>query len=228
MKSIVVHAAISRQQGRKLPGMVQPRVVLLAMLLVLGTFATALPALADGCIPYCNAGTIAPTNVFNAVATDHVTGYFVDKGPAGDTDWVRMLALTTNTTSDWFFNNQTSHVGDKVDFGAVNAGDLLVFELWNETENLIFASQPDLSADGTNHAYATQFSGGVLNGFDFPAGTYIGMEDLPNGYADWNYNDDSFIVTNVVLGNALPEPSSILMVGTGLLAVAGAWRRRLN
>jgi hypothetical protein len=109
-------------------------------------------------------------------------------------------------------------------FGVANAGDLLVFEIWNQTLNSIFASEPDLSADGQNHAYATQFSGGIINGFDFPAGTYVGMEDLPDGQSDWNYQDDQFVATNVAI---VPEPGSLLVLGSGILTVAGFTRRRL-
>jgi hypothetical protein len=201
--------------------------IYLAALLLLGVFASCLPAYADGCIPYCNVGQIAPTNVFNAISTDHVTGYFVGKGAAGDTDVVRMLDLTTNTMSDWVLNNQTSQVGDMADFGAVNAGDLLVFEIWNQTLNSIFASEPSLSADGQNHAYATHFNGGILNGFDFPPGAYVGMEDLPDGQSDWNYADDQFIATNVAVNTAVPEPSSIVLAAPGLIAIANLLRRKL-
>lgn len=201
----------------------RPRVACLTILL-LGVLASALPASADGCIPYCNVGNIAPTNVFNAISTGDVTGYFVGKGPAGDTDFVRMLDLTTNTTGDWIFDNQTSQVGDMADFGVANAGDLLVFEIWNQTLNAIFASEPDLSSDGENHAYATHFSGGILNGFNFPEGTYVGMEDLPNGQSDWNYQDDQFLATNVAI---VPEPDSLLILGSGILTLVGFARRRL-
>jgi hypothetical protein len=202
-----------------------PLIISLAVLLLIIVLANAVPAFADGCIPYCNVGNVAPTNVFNAVNTGDVTGYFVGKGPAGDTDFVRMLDLTTNTMSDWVLDNQTSQVGDTADFGVVNAGDTLVFEIWNQTLNSIFASQPDLSDDMTNHAYATHFSGGVINGFNFPEGTYVGMEDLPNGQSDWNYQDDQFLATNVAI--VVPEPGSLLAVGSGILTLAGFARRRL-
>ena len=62
------------------------RILCLGILLLLGVVTSAVPALADGCIPYCDVGNIAPTNVFNAVQTGNVTGYFVGRGPAGDTD----------------------------------------------------------------------------------------------------------------------------------------------
>jgi PEP-CTERM motif len=224
MKSARCGSTASRVRDRSHGRTVRTRIIHWATLLFLGLLASAVPALADGCIPYCNVGTIAPTNIFNAVDTGQVTGYFVGKGPAGDTDFVRMLDLTTNTTGDWIFNNQTSQVGDMAAFGVANAGDLLVFEIWNQTLNSIFASEPDLSADGQNHAYATQFSGGIINGFDFPAGTYVGMEDLPDGQSDWNYQDDQFVATNVAI---VPEPGSLLVLGSGILTVAGFTRRRL-
>lgn len=201
----------------------RPWAICLSLLFVF--LAGCLPAFADGCIPYCNAGTIAPTNVFNAVATGTVTGYFAGKGSADDEDWVRMLDLTTDTTGDWVLDNQITLVGASANFGVANAGDLLVFELWNQTLDSIFASQPDLSDDGTNHAYATHFSGGNINGVNFPAGTYVGMEDWPNGIADWNYQDNQFVVTNVA---AVPEPGSLLVLASGILTVAGFARRRLS
>ena len=200
------------------------RTLFLSVLLLFSVVPTTVTAFADECIPYCNVGNIAPTNVFNATSTGQVSGYFVGKGPAGDTDYVRMLDITTNTSGDWVFNNQTSQVGDMANFGLANAGDLLVFEIWDQTEDHIYASQPDLSFDGQNHAYATHFSGGILNGYDFPAGTYIGMEDWPQGQSDWNYQDDQFIATNVTI---VPEPGSLLALGSGILSVMGLARRRL-
>jgi PEP-CTERM motif len=202
---------------------------LLATAIVLAVVICSLPAFADGCIPYCNVGTIAPTNIFTATSTGDINGYFVSKGTAIDEDFVRMLDITTGTVGPWVFDNQTTMIGTMADFGAANAGDTLVFELQNtDFGDFIFASDPSLSEDGENHAYATTFSGGIIGGFDFPAGTYVGMEDLPNGQTDWNYNDDSFIVVGVSAATATPEPSSILLFGSGILGLAGVLRRKLN
>jgi hypothetical protein len=203
---------------------------LLATAIVLTVVICSLPAFADGCIPYCDVGTIAPTNVFTATLTGDINGYFVSKGSADDDDFVRMVDMTTGAVGPWVFENQTTMIGTMADFGSANAGDTLVFELINYTQGgIILASDPGLSEDGVNHAYATMFSGGVLNGFDFPAGTYVGMEDLPVIHSDWNYNDDSFIVVGVSFTvGTTPEPSSILLFGSGILGLAGVLRRKLK
>jgi hypothetical protein len=185
--------------------------------------AGSLVAAADP-IPYGNVGTPAPEHTFTAIATGNVTGYF-HSFEAADTDFIRMVDTTTNTASSWVFDNQTTSVGTTVDFGAVNAGDNLVFELFNTDGGYTYGSDPAYSADGINHAYSTPFTAATLNGVDFPNGIYIGMEDLFN----WNfdYNDDNFVVTNVAATPA-PEPGSLLLLGTGAFGVVGLLRRKMQ
>ena len=193
----------------------------------------SLPAFA-GCIPYCSVGTIAPTNVFTASATGSITGYFVQGGAAsgggaGDLDFVGMLDVTTATFSGWLFNNRTSLAGDTANFGPVNIGDTLVFELQNVSlGSIVFASDPTLSSDGVNHAYATAFGGGVLNGALIPAGTYVGTEDLPASFSDFNYNDDSFVFVGVSATPTTPEPGTLLLLGSGVVGLSNIVRRKFK
>jgi hypothetical protein len=51
------------------------------------------------------------------------------------------------------------------------------------------------------------------------------MEDLPNGQSDFDYNDDTYVFTNIAAAPT-PEPSSFALFGTGLLGVAGVLRRK--
>jgi hypothetical protein len=162
---------------------------------------------------------VAPTNVFTAGHSGNLTGYFYGSS-AGHTDYVGVLNLSTSIFSGWYFNNQTTVPGTSVDFGPVTAGDVVVFELLDTTSGLYFASDPSFSYDGINHAYATPFAGG--NGI--PAGIFVGMEDLPFGSSDLDYNDDQFVFQNV---SAVPEPRTLAMFGSGILGMAGILRRKI-
>jgi hypothetical protein len=185
-------------------------------------------------IPYPNVGTIAPSNTFTASSTGDITGYFVQGGAASgggasDLDFVQLFDVTTATSSGWLFDNQTTGAGASADFGSVHAGDTLEFELLNVSlGDLVFSSVAADSADGDNHAYSVAWGGGTLNGALIPAGTYIGMEDEPASFSDFNYNDDSFVFTDVSSTPTIPEPSSFYLLGSGLVGLVEYGRRKLR
>ena len=200
------------------------------MLVVL--LGTASPVLADS-FPYPNVGQVAPTNTFVAISKGNVTGYFVQGGwlsggTAAYMDVVGLLDLTTDSFSGWLFNNQLTQPGATANFGKVNAGDTLaIFILdllppWGG----MYSSVPALSDDGVNHVYAASWTGGILNGANIPAGLYIGTEDLKSSISDFNYNDDSFVLTDVKMASSVPEPVSLLLFGVGILGLAALSRRK--
>jgi hypothetical protein len=191
------------------------------------TFVTTASISAWGdIIPYPDPGTIAPTVPLTATATADIDGYFYGAS-AADLDLIQMCDLTSTTCSAFQLPN-TSAIGTEVNFGAVTAGDVIVFNLENtSTSDTILSSDPAISDDGINHAYVTPYTAtGPTAIAGIPAGTFVGMEDLSlKQGTDLDYNDDQFVFTNVAA--QVPEPSLLVMcIGlVGLLPVA---RRKLR
>ncbi len=171
-----------------------------------------------GPIPYANVGVQNPTTyVFTAANTGNITAYFF----ASTAGYMNDLSLLVNgvDTGIHGLNNQTSAKGLALDFGSVNAGDILVFRLNNIWPGNVgpWYSDKAMNSDGVNHVYSTDFAGDAL----VPAGTFVSFEDLPGG-GDLNYNDEDFVFTNVRTSTGVPEPASalLLMLGLGGLLLA--------
>lgn len=197
--------------------------------------AAALPVWGDA-IPYGNPGFEAPTMTFTAMATGSIDAWFYGSS-AGDNDSVQICDLSTSSCSGQFFPNHTTTVGTE-DAGvlSVTAGDVLEFNMFNNSTGQELSSNPSLSADGLNHAYETPYTVSV-EGIPAP-GTFIGMEDLPctsfdagTGQclagSDFDYNDDQYVFDNVAATSAVPEPGSLLFLATCLLGIGGTLKRRL-
>lgn len=202
-------------------------------LLVLASILAAgsSPLFADSFTPYGSVGSIAPASVVTFAGGTGITAYFYSVS-AADTDTISVYDETTHSylSPQGVFNNQAAiTVGSTVTFtsATLHTGDVLAFELFNTSyKGDIFASDPSLSTDGVDHAYLTAFSGPIPDITGNITGTFVGMEDLPNGSSDFDYNDDTFVFTNVAPTAATPEPSSFLLFGTGLIGAAGALRRK--
>ena len=198
--------------------------------LTAGILAAATPSAFADAIPYAHTGTIAPI-VATFASGNGINVYFLGSG-ATLVDSIQVRDLTSGFVSPLFFNNHTTAIGTEVSIGGgagqIAANDLLVFYILTPTA--LFASVPSDSSDGVNHAYITNYSGGTVGTIVIPAGLYVGMEDLTKNASDFNYTDDNFVFTGVTAPSiaVTPEPSSIVLLGTGLLGIADMARRRIR
>lgn len=178
-----------------------------------------------GMIPYPDSGTV-DTNLhtFTATATGPIGAYFYGS-TAAYTNTLSLLVndVMTPESSIGLLNNHTSNIGDFVILGYAHAGDVLTFQLNVSNTGKTWYSDESLNVDGINHTYSTAFSGDTTH--SIPGGTYIGFEDLYGG-GDSDYDDESFVFTNISHISPIPEPETHAMLLVGLGLVAFTVRRR--
>ena len=195
--------------------------------------AVLLPAVAqatDMGNPYYKSGQYNPeTYSFTADVTGNITGYFVSRGAAVYDDQIGLLDDGKLTSAGFGLDNQDSSFGQAFNFGEVHQGDTLTFELKNLTigsdvfSNASMNSAYDDGDDqlGHNHIYSEIYAGGAVGGARLPPVTYVAFEDLQFPSSDFNYDDDSFVFTDVKAQaiSAIPEPSAwtLLIAGVGMM-----------
>jgi hypothetical protein len=186
-----------------------------AILVAVGTTAV----MADA-VPYPHTGQYAPANAFTATAPGDIVGYFFGSTAAYESE-IGVFADGVQV-GPYALDNHHSGFAQRFDFGHVDAGDSITFSLDVLTKGYVLSSDYRLNPDETNHVYTTHFSG---NRF-IPAGTFVSFEDLIQN-SDLNYNDMDVVFTNVTT-TATPEPTSIALLGLGLLpfGIAGLRKRR--
>ncbi|RJG07747.1 DUF4114 domain-containing protein [Noviherbaspirillum cavernae] len=163
-----------------------------------------------GPIPYPNPGVQnAAQYTFTAASTGDVTAYFF----GSTAQYSNELTLLINgvATGIQGLNNYTSVYGQSLVLGHANAGDTLVFKMINLAPGNVgpWYSDKSLNYDGVNHVYSTNFGGDAY----IPVGTFVAFEDIPQG-GDLNYNDETFVFSNV--NSQVPEPATMLLTALGL------------
>ncbi len=195
------------------------------------SFAGATQSRAADIIPYPDVGVYnGATYSFTATTTGDIVAYIVGGFSAS---YHNTLGLLVNGVSTGItgLGNHTSVLGDSLDLGSVHAGDVLTFVLNNSTLGKTAYSDPtmnvayDSASDklGHNHIYSTSYTATTPLFPGVKAGTYVAFEDLPFPKSDFNYNDESFVFTNVTSG--VPEASTWAMMLTGLGGLGYALRR---
>lgn len=180
-------------------------------------------AFADA-IPYPTAGTPNPvTSTFTAASTGDISAYYLGS-TAGYTEYLGLLINGVDSGVTGLQNHGVSPdtaIGQQLDFGHVNAGDVLTFYTYVFDINTTWYSDVSMNSDGVNHIYTTSYTGS-----DAPAGTYVAFEDLIGG-GDLNYHDETFVFTNVASTPSIPEPANValLLAGLGMLGLAARRRR---
>lgn len=133
-----------------------------------------------------------------------------------------MNGVITSESAAGVLNNYTSIMGDLLT-SVPCMQDVLTFQLNVLSTGETLYSYESLNNDGINHVYSTAFSGDVVHGI--PIGTYVGFEDLHGG-GDLDYNDETFVFTNVVAAILEPETYAMLLAGLGLIGLIAERKRR--
>jgi hypothetical protein len=148
-----------------------------------------------------------------------VVVYFAGESAGFDS----VLSLISPINVGPFFPNHSTPIGTALDLGTFDAGDVLRFRMdVLSTGQSFFTGPASGNPDNVIHvghaiwaADATIPVNGVL----------VGFEDVLGG-GDRDYNDNTFVFTNVRSETVVPEPSAIILTAAGLTGLVLIRRRK--
>ena len=112
------------------------------------------------------------------------------------------------------FNNQTSAVGSSTTLGTFEAGTALTFRLFvTDTGQSFLTGVAGGNPDGLVHAR-------VQENYR-PNAALVSFEDL----SDFDYDDFSFTLTVTPVSSPVPEPATLVLLGTALVGLGVRARR---
>ena len=100
--------------------------------------------------------------------------------------------------------------------GTRNGASITGLSSFDGADNLLFATDPILTFDGFSYTTASDSYNVFFSGFDGEVNSYVEEDSEGN----------DITITIAPLTSATPEPSSLVLLGSGMLAAAGAARRR--
>ena len=156
-------------------------------------------------------GALIPTASELVANGGEVIVYFA--GQSAGHDSVLNLIDPPGFAGNPFFHNHLTAVGTSLSLGSYAAGTILRFRMDNLTSGFSYFTGPATgNPDGLLHVAHAGWGADATIPVN---GILVGFEDLFGG-GDLDYDDNTFVFTNVASSAGVPEPMSMSLVMAGL------------